>query len=462
MATAGSKLKIQHAKWLSEIDMNVQPESWEDLVLERVPQYLAGHRMPWVAKARQSAFQRFVAHGFPTRREEEWKYTDVASIAKRPSLAPDNIPPDPSSEAILFAWTLSQENIHLMVFVNGHYSSELSSLGGVPQGVRLESLADLLDRSADLPESYFDPQHEHTVFAALNNALLTDGAVLNLAPGAVLEKPLYLLFIASGHGTAIYPRNIVIAGEGARATLIEHYFGMLDVHNFTNAVSQISLGRHAELQHYKLMQEGKSAFHVAGIHAEQAAGSKFVSHSYALGGRLCRNDITSRLSGPDCICTFYGLYLLDGKQHVDHHTRIDHLAPSGTSREYYRGILDGESHGVFNGKVVVHPYAVKTDAHQSNRNLLLSQKAEVDTKPQLEIFADDVKCTHGATVGHLDDESLFYLRSRGVDAASARSLLIYGFANDIVGRIEVATLRERIEHLVLDRLQQGEQIKELL
>ena len=210
------------------------------------------------------------------------------------------------------------------------------------------------------------------------------------------------------------------------------------------------------------MQEGKDAFHVAGIHAEQAAGSRFVSHSFVLDGRLVRNDITSSLAGEDCQCDFDGLYLLDGRQHADHHTRIDHLFPSGTSREYYRGIMDGESHGVFNGKVIVHPHAIKTDAHQSNRNLLLSRSAEVDTKPQLEIYADDVRCTHGATVGQLDDDSLFYLRSRGVDAESARSLLIYGFANDIIGRVEVPDMRTRIEHLVLDRLPQGEQIKEWL
>ncbi len=442
--------------------MNAQIESWQDMALESVPRFLAGHGVPWLSRARQTAFERFVAHGFPTRREEEWKYTDVSVIGKRTSLAPDNIPPDPSSEAALFAWTLAQESIHLMVFVNGHYSSELSAVSEFPTGVRLDSLADLLDGSAELPETFFDQQQEHTIFAALNNALTTDGAVLKLATGAVLEKPLYLLFIASGHGTAIYPRNIVIAGEGSRATIIEHYFGMMDTHNFTNAVTQISLATRAELQHCKLLQEGNAAFHVAGIHAEQAANSRFVSQSFALGERLARNDITSRLNGPECLCTFDGLYLLDGKQHVDHHTRIDHLAPSGTSREYYRGILDGESHGVFNGKVVVHPHAVKTDAHQANHNLLLSRQAEADTKPQLEIFADDVKCTHGATVGQLDEEGLFYLRSRGVDEESARSLLIYGFANDIIGRVGVPGMRARIKGLVLDRLPQGEQIKELL
>ena len=442
--------------------MNAQLASWQNMALERVPRLLAGHDVPWLVNARESAFKRFVAHGFPTQSEEEWKHTDVAVISKRTSLAPDNIPPDPSSEASLLAWSLAQENVHLLVFVNGHFSNELSGQGKLPSGMRLASLADLLDSDTNLLELYFDQPHEHTIFASLNNALATDGAVLILAPETVLLKPIYLLFIASGHGTAIYPRNIVIAGNNSSATIIEHYFGMLGAHNFTNAETQINLGADAEIKHCKLIQEGSAAIHIAGIHAEQAAGSRFDSHSFALGGRLVRNDITSRLNGTECQCNFDGLYLLEGKQHADHHTRIDHLAPSGTSREYYRGILDGESHGVFNGKVVVHPHAVKTDAHQSNHNLLLSRQAEIDTKPQLEIFADDVKCTHGATVGQLDSDSLFYLRSRGIDAESARSLLIYGFANDIISRVEVPDMRTRIEHLVLNRLPQSEQIKEML
>lgn len=442
--------------------MNTQAKSWYNIELEHVPYALAGHDVPWVLAARQSAFARFAAHGLPTRREEEWKYTDVSVIGRRTSLAPDHIPPDPSSEAKLLAWTLASEDMHLMVFVNGHYAPGLSMIGDLPAGVRITSLADTLDDAADLPQYLFDQQHEHTIFAALNNAFATDGAVLNLAPGTVLKAPIYLLFIASGHGVAIYPRNIVVAGDGARATIIEHYMGTLDAHNFTNAVTQINLGAHAEIEHCKLLQEGPAATHIAGIHAEQAADSHFVSHAFSLGGRLARNDITAQLLGKGCHCSMNGLYLLDDRQHMDHHTRVDHLGAEGVSREHYRGILDGESRGVFNGKVVVHPGANKTDAHQANHNLLLSQQAEVDTKPQLEIFADDVKCTHGATVGQLDDDSLFYLRSRGIDAELARSVLIYGFANDIIGRIGVPDLRTRIEHLVLGRLPQGDQIKELL
>lgn len=441
--------------------MSVEFESWRHMGLEHVPHVLAGHEVPWVLAARQSAYERFALHGFPPRREEEWKYTDVSPIGRRASLAPDNIPPEPSSDARLLAWTLVDEGMHLMVFVNGHYDAMLSTLGELPSGVRLESLARQLDRASHLPEKYFDQRYEHTAFSALNNAFATGGAVLLLPDNAVLDKPVYLLFIASGHGVSIYPRNIIIAGKNSRATVVEHYMGTLDVHNFTNAVTQIDLAAGACIEHCKLLQEGPAATHIGGIHAEQSAASRFISHSFALGCHLGRNDITARLQGGDSQCVLNGLYVLDERQHMDHHTRVDHLAANSTSREYYRGVLDGASHGVFNGKVVVHQGAYGTDAHQANHNLLLSRQAEVDTKPQLEIFADDVKCTHGATVGQLDDDQLFYLRSRGIDAELARSVMIYGFASDIIGRVGEASLRTHVEHMLLDRLPQGEIVKSL-
>lgn len=442
--------------------MNLPNETLQELAPERIPQVLAGHEVPAVLQARQSAYARFVEEGFPGRRDEEWKYTDVSLLKKRASLAPDSIPPDPSSEAALVAWSLAEEGEHLMVFVNGHFDEELSSIGDLPAGVQLRSLAEVLENGRNLPEPFFVPMQERSVFAALNTAFATDGAVLTLPPGAVIEKPIYLLFIASGHNVAAYPRNIIVAGEAARASIVEHYMGTVETHNFTDALTQIFLAAGAELHHYKLLQEGAAAAHIAGIHAEQMADSRFYSYSFALGGHLGRNDITSQMKEEGAHCEMNGLYLLDDKQHMDHHTRIDHLAPGCVSREYYRGVLDGESRGVFNGKVVVHEGAVRTDAHQSNHNLLLSRKAEVDTKPQLEIFADDVKCTHGATVGQLDEDHLFYLRARGIDADMARSMLIYGFANSIIEKVALPELRERIDHLTLDRLAQGETIKELL
>lgn len=429
--------------------------------LAHIPRGLAGYDVPWVLRAREAALARFAAQGFPTRRDEEWKYTDLSVLQRRASLVPDHIPPDPSSEAALHAWALAQEGIHLLVFVNGHFSEELSAVGELPLGARVDSLAQRLEEGDERLRPYLEGE-EYTVFGALNNAFTTDGAVITLADDTVMNGPLYLLFIASGHGVATYPRTLLLAGANTRATVIEHYMGTLESHHFTDALTEINLDAGADIQHYKLLQEGPAAIHIAGIHAAQHAGSRFASHSFALGGHLGRNDITARLLAPHCHCTLNGLYLLDDKQHMDHHTRIDHLAPDGTSREAYRGILDGASHGVFNGKVIVHPDAARTDADQSNHNLLLSRQAEIDTKPQLEIFADEVKCTHGATVGQLDEEACFYLRARGIDDELARAMLIYGFANDIVARVEDPALRTRIAHLVLDRLPQGERIKDIV
>lgn len=442
--------------------MSAQLESWRNMDLEHVPYVLPGYEVPWVLAARQAAFARFSEHGFPTRREEDWKYTDVSLIGRRTSLAPDHIPHEPSSDAKLLAWALANEHMHLMVFVNGHYNALLSAIGKLPEGMRLDSLASLLDNSSTLPERFFEQRLEHTVFSCLNNAFATDGAVLVLPPNAVLDAPIYLLFVASGHSVANYPRNIVIAGENSRASIVEHYMGTMDVHNFTNAVTQLELAASAHIEHCKLLQEGPAATHIGGIHAGQAAASSFVSHSLAPGCHLGRNDITVELQGSGSQCTLNGLYLLDERQHMDHHTRIDHLAAGTVSREYYRGVLDGAAHGVFNGKVVVHSGASGADAHQSNHNLLLSRQAEVDTKPQLEIFADDVKCTHGATVGQLDENQLFYLRSRGIDADLARSVMIYGFASDIISRVEMDSMRTHIEHMLLDRLPQGEFVKGVL
>lgn len=442
--------------------MSTQRQPAQDITLERAAQDLAGHALPWMMAARQSALARFAAQGLPDRREEEWKYTDVSVLGRRASLAPQPAPTVPALDAALHDSALPSAGMQRMVFVDGHYCAELSRIVDLPPGVRLLSLAQMLDSGAELPRQLFEQEHEHTIFATLNNALASDGAVLLLAPDAVLETPLYLVFVASGGDVTSYPRNLVMAAAGARGTLIEHYLGTPETHSFTNALTQLSLDPGAEIAHYKLLQEGAAAVHIAGIHAQQAASSRFSSHSFALGGRLGRNDITVRLQGAGSQCTLNGLYLLDGRQHMDHHTRIDHLAPECRSREYYRGVLDGAARGVFNGKVVVHPGAVKTDAHQSNRNLLLSRQAEVDTKPQLEIFADDVVCTHGATVGQLDEEALFYLRSRGIDAETARALLIYGFAQEIIEKIEVPALRARIEQLVLERLPLTEPVKELL
>lgn len=406
---------------------------------------------PSTRQARQDALARYLEMGLPTRRDEDWKYTDVSAVGRRATLFPSAARPALPEEAL----RQIEDGPPCLVFIDGHYASHLSAMPALPAGVALDSLAWRLEAGdIRLPDIGAGP------FDALNSALACDGFVLTVAPNTTLAAPIRLLFVASGNDAAIYPRNIIAVGKNARACVIEHYFGPARAANFTNAATEISLDSGAQLQHCKLAQEGGAAIHIARIHATLAADSRLDSYSFVLDGMLTRNDIVAELNGPGAHCALNGLYLTD--RHVDHHTRIDHASPSCTSREYYRGILDGESRGVFNGKVVVHPNAAGSDAHQACHHLLLSRQAEADVKPQLEIFTDDVRCTHGATVGQLNDESLFYLRSRGIDVELAHSMLVYGFANDIIARIDQDDVRAMIETRVLDRLPQGKMIKELL
>lgn len=420
---------------------------------------LVGARLPWLQRRRALAFERFAELGLPTLRDEDWKYTSVASLETRAfkfaAASPNGVSAGQVGELALAA-------SHLLVFVNGRHAPGLSRLGRLPRGAEVGSLAMAVAERPDRFESLLTRDAEAPVngFAALNAAFWADGAHIELAAGCALDEPIHLLFITTDADLAVQPRNIIRAGAKSRAEVIEHYIGTNDAAYFTNAVTQIQADAGATLIHTKLQQESLRGHHVADIRAEQGQGSRFTSQSFALGGLLSRNDIATRLDAPGCEATLLGLYLASGRQHMDHHTRIDHLRPHGTSREFYKGVLDGAARAVFNGKVIVHADAQKTDAQQSNRNLLLSDHAEVDTKPQLEIYADDVKCSHGATVGQLDAEQIYYLRSRGVDDASARALLTYAFAAEMATRVSCTPLRARLEQLLRGRL--PEPVKELL
>jgi Fe-S cluster assembly protein SufD len=423
---------------------------------------LPGARVPWLVRTRNAALERFAQNGFPGARDEEWKYTRVAAIEKQAFLAVSRHDAQEIAAATLVdEHTLASGTGHLLVFINGHYSPALSAPGVLPSGAKLASLAGVLNTSPEVLEPYVVNDDRQTVFGALNTAFMADGAYLYLSRGTVVEQPIHLLFIATQEGAAITPRNLIVAEEGAQATVIEHYAGTNGAVYFTNALTQIFAAANAGIEHYKLQQESTQAFHIAGIHAQQARDSRLMSHSISLGAALTRNDITTAFAATGCEATLNGLYLVGGRQHVDNHTCIDHLEPSGTSHEFYRGVLDGHSRAVFNGKVIVHPGAQKTNANQSNHNLLLSKDAEIDTKPQLEINADDVKCTHGATIGQIDENQLFYLRARGVEETMARSLLVHAFAHDIIERIRVTSLRSRLEQILFTRLPQGELIREL-
>jgi Fe-S cluster assembly protein SufD len=395
---------------------------------------------------RKRAAQRFQELGWPTRRMEAWKYTDVSVLAR--SSFEQAVPLSVSTAAIQ---PFVYDGCHQLVFVNGHWAPELSRVETLPEGCILGSLADALQEHQDLIEPYLGKvaSFENHAFAALNTAFLEDGTFIYLRPGTVMEKPIHLLFIstAKDQATVSYPRTLIVAQANSQATIIESYIG-LDGSYFTCPVTEIVVDENATIDHYKIQREHLKAFHLATMQVQLGRNSRFSSLSVALGGALARTDLSVSLDAEGADCTLNGLYLVKDDQRVDHHINVDHRKPHGTSHQLFKGLLDGKSRAVFSGKVYVHPKAQKTDAQQSNRNLLLSDDALVHTNPQLEIFADDVKCSHGATVGQLDKEAIFYLRSRGLDEVAARRLLTYGFASDVLEQIRISAVRADLEQLL--------------
>jgi len=344
---------------------------------------------------------------------------------------------------------------HQLVFVDGRFAPSLTASARLPSGIEVMSLAEAIGRFPDRVEPWLGRSAgpERNGFAALNAAFLRDGVFIRLARGTELEAPVHLLFLTSGApDSVVYVRNLIVAEAGSRASVIESYAALADAIGLTNSVTEIVLEPGAQLEHYRLGREAAAAYHVGSTDVHLARDSRYTSHSIALGGRIVRHELYASLDAEGAECTLNGLYVTHGRQHVDNHTRIDHHKPRGMSREWYKGVLDGQSRAVFSGRVVVHPQAQHTDAEQANHNLLLSENAEADSRPQLEIYADDVKCAHGATVGNLDPDALFYLRSRGLDDAHARSLLVYAFAGDVLKRIRLAPLRAHLEQQLTERL----------
>ena len=388
---------------------------------------------------RQKAAQRFAELGFPTTREEDWRFTNVAPIARVEWRKPG--PGRPAA----FPQIGKQ-----LVFLNGRFAPELSSTG-LPAAVKAASLAAVNGAASEHLGRYAAWQSQ--AFVALNTANTEDGAVVEIAPGAVVGEPIHLVYLSTSmDDAATHPRNLVLIGAQSQVTLVETFAGA--GRYFTNAVTEIVAGENAVVDHYKLQMEAAPAFHVASMQVQLARDANFSSQSISLGGALTRNDVTAVLSeGTEC--TLNGFYLAGGTQHVDNHTAIDHAKPHGTSHELYKGILDGRSNAVFNGKILVRKDAQKTDAKQTNKNLVLSEDATINTKPELQIFADDVRCTHGATIGQIDAESLFYLQARGIGREEARSMLIVAFARDVLDRIKIEPLRELVEEEVLQRLTRG-------
>lgn len=404
--------------------------------------------MTRIEPIRQDAARRFAEMGFPTTRDEDWRFTNVSPIARTQfSAAPSDL--SGWGEGQLEQRLVPYEGGPRLVFINGRYSPELSSLK-LAWGIRATPLREANGAVEAHLARYAD--YQDRAFVALNTANFKDGACIQIPKGTVVEGPIHLVFLASGGDVPVisHPRNLVVIGSGSQATVVESYIGH-GAKYFTNAVTEIVAGERSVVDHYKLQEEDERSFHVATLQVQLGRDANFSTHSISLGGGLVRNDINAVLAeGTEA--TVNGLYLPSGSQHVDNHTMIDHARPHGTSHELYKGILSGASAAVFNGKIIVRAGAQKTDAKQTNKNLVLSEDATINTKPELQIHADDVRCTHGATIGQLDQEAIFYLQSRGIGKEQARDLLTYAFARDVIDRIKVEPLRARLEKIVLERL----------
>jgi Fe-S cluster assembly protein SufD len=418
---------------------------------------LADSSPAWLAPVRRAAIERFAELGFPTRKNEAWKYTSVAKIAQA-ALDPEPPARDGVSRDDVRALIGSEASQGVFVFEDGRFAPELSSDDALPVGVEVRGLADALDEHAELIRPLLDRADSlDRPFAALNGAFQRDGAFVLVAAGAAPEQPIQLLFVASpgASGRVANPRNIICIDRGAKATIAFRYASRCPDAYWTNAMTQIVLEDNAELELVTVQAESDAAYHFSSVDVTQKRDSRFRSHHISLGGALARSEIYTRLDAPGVDCALNGLFLVDGEQHVDSQTTVDHASPHGTSRELYKGILGGRARGVFNGSVLVRPDAQKTNAQQFNPNLLISDNAQINTKPTLEIAADDVKCSHGSTVGRLDEDALFYLRARGLDERSARQMLTLAFATEIAEAIPHELLRTQVEQMVTAKLERS-------
>ena len=418
-----------------------------------------GTEPEWLSVLRKDAMDRFETRGFPTTREEAWRYTSVAPIAR--------VPFEAAARGRFDGRSLSPFRLRgtrEIVFVNGHHVPELSRAGA--DGVRVESVREILAGEPDRLQPHLTARAAgaDTVFAALNTALFEDGAVVTIPPGHVAPEPVHLLYCSTGDGppAVSHPRTLILAGARSEAAVVETWAGVDGAGYFTNAVTDAVVEDGAVLAHYALQREGSEAFHVSVLTARQGRSSRFSDHSVALGAALHRRDVDAVLGGEGGECLLDGLFVAAGRQHMDTHTRIDHAQPHCSSRELYKGVLDGKARGVFHGTILVRKDAQKTDALQTNKNLLLSHEALVQSTPALEIFADDVKCKHGSTTGQLDATALFYLRSRGIGEEAARALLTWAFASDVVGRFGIEAIRTGVAALLQARLPRAGDVREAL
>jgi len=407
----------------------------------------------WLKELRDGAIARFDALGFPTTKQEAWRFTSVAALTET---AFDLAHPASRVPQLAEIQSLLLGDGPRLVFVNGFLARSLST--PLSDGVRLDGLAQALIDAPDLVRQHLSKYAAFTdrPFAALNTAFVRDGAFVHVPAKRTVEEPIQLLFLATpetgGARLVAHPRNLIVIEREARATVVETYAALGEGMYWTNAVTEVVAGDGARADCYRVQRESDRAYHVAVTDVHQGRDSTVNVHVVSFGAALARHDLRGTLAGPGGYLILNGLYVLAGEQHADHHTAIDHAAPHCESHEYFNGVLDGRSRGIFNGRIIVRPGAQKTDSKQTNNNLLLSREAHADSQPQLEIYADDVKCTHGSTVGPLDPKALFYLRSRGIGEVEARRLMTYGFAGEILNRMDVAPLRAQLDQIVRTRL----------
>ena len=411
---------------------------------------VAGRDPRWLRELRREAFARFCELGFPTTHDEDWRFTDVSAIAKttfrltrdgRYNVSPLQLKP----------WRVDGAGCQL-VFLNGRIAPELSVLGTLPENVKVAGLTDAIRGDSSSVEKHLGRHLDvrRDSFSALNTAFVEDGAYVHVPRGVVVEEPICLLFVSIPGASPVmnHPRNLILMDEDSQATLVEEYVTFGEGSVFCNAATEIVAGDHTVLSHYRIEREQADTFNISTLSIHQGRSANVASHSVLLCGALVRNNVHPVLAGEGGECLINGLFLGSDNQHIDNYMLVEHASPHCSSRQFYNGILDDHAHGVFHGRIIVHKDAQKTDAKQTNRNLLLSDDAQIDTKPQLEIHADDVKCTHGATIGQIDEDALFYLRSRGVDEASARNMLIRAFAGECLERMKEGPARRHVEALV--------------
>jgi Fe-S cluster assembly protein SufD len=410
----------------------------------------AGRELPWLRQLRREAFARFCEAGFPTTHDEDWRFTGVSAISNtefrlmqdaQSAVSPAQIEP----------WRVEGAGCQL-VFLNGHFAPELSVCKQFADGVRVAALAQELRSDSSSMEQHlgrYADQHRDS-FLALNTAFAEDGAYVHIPRGVVVEEPIWLLFVSTRDALPVmsHPRNLILVDEDSQVSIVEEYVSLGSGSSLCNAVTELVAGDNAVVSHFRIEREQTGTYNISTLRIQQGRSANIASHSVLLGGALVRNNVHPVLAGEGGECLINGLFLGSGDEHIDNYMLVEHVSPHCGSRQFYNGILDGRAHGVFHGRIIVHKDAQKTDAKQTNRNLLLSDDAQIDTKPQLEIHADDVKCTHGATIGQIDEEALFYLRSRGIGEVSARKLLLLAFAGECLARMKEGPVRRHVESLV--------------